>query len=202
MKKWWAPILVYLGVGIGLFFFRTAWSSLLTFHIAILVSLFLAKPEIPLKFLFKTNHIEWVVLSVLFCGSSGITLYFLWDKFGTADNLSALVQAMGLNTYTWPVFIAYFTLVNPFLEEYFWRAFLGSSTTEFHPSDFLYAGFHGLILMGKVQTSMIIYSLALLILAGWFWRQIMRADQGLLASVLGHMAADFTILMAVYWRLQ
>jgi hypothetical protein len=56
--------------------------------------------------------------------------------------------------------------------------------------------------MGKVQTSMIIYSLALLVLAGWFWRQIMRADQGLLASVLGHMAADFTILMAVYWRLQ
>lgn len=27
-----------------------------------------------------------------------------------------------------------------------------------------------------------------------------RADQGLLAPVLGHMAADFTILMAVYLR--
>jgi len=38
----------------------------------------------------------------------------------------------------------------------------------------------------------------LLILAGWFWRQIAREDQGLLAPVLGHMAADFTILMAVY----
>ena len=202
MKKWWAPILVYLGVGIGLFFFKTAWSSLLTFHLAILVSLFLAKPKIPLKFLFKTDHIEWVVLSVLFCGSSGITLYYLWEKFSISDDLVERVHALGLNADTWPIFIAYFTLVNPFLEEYFWRAFLGSNTTDFHPSDFLYAGFHGLILMDKVQTNMIIYSLALLVLAGWFWRQIMRADQGLLASVLGHMAADFTILMAVYWRLQ
>jgi hypothetical protein len=47
---------------------------------------------------------------------------------------------------------------------------------------------------------MVVYSLALLILGGWFWRQIARADQGLLAPVLGHMAADFTILMAVFLR--
>lgn len=39
-----------------------------------------------------------------------------------------------------------------------------------------------------------------LTLTGWFWRQLARADQGLLAPVLGHMAADFTILMAVYLR--
>ena len=67
-----------------------------------------------------------------------------------------------------------------------------------YPSDFLYAGFHGLVLMGKVQTGAVVYSLVVLVLAGWFWRQIARADEGLLAPVLGHMAADFTILMAVY----
>ena len=33
---------------------------------------------------------------------------------------------------------------------------------------------------------------------GWFWRQISREDEGLLAAVLGHMAADFSILFAVY----
>jgi hypothetical protein len=89
-------------------------------------------------------------------------------------------------------------LVNPFVEEYYWRGFLGNSTYSVYVSDFLYAGFHALILLGNVRTGSIIYSLFLLILAGWFWRQIAREDQGLLAPVLGHMAADFTILLAVY----
>ncbi len=62
----------------------------------------------------------------------------------------------------------------------------------------LYAGFHALILFNKTNTFSIIYALVLLVLAGWFWRQIFREDEGLLAPVLGHMAADFTILMTVY----
>ncbi len=150
---------------------------------------------------FTSTDIKWILISTLLCGSTGIILYFFWDKFGIANDLSAYAGAMGLNQFTWIPFITYFALVNPFLEEYFWRGYLGSITTNFNISDFLYAGFHGLILVNKVQTSMIVYSLALLILAGWFWRQIARADRGLLAPVLGHMAVDFSILMAVYWRL-
>ncbi|HEX5808781.1 MAG TPA: hypothetical protein VFY25_08965 [Anaerolineales bacterium] len=47
---------------------------------------------------------------------------------------------------------------------------------------------------------MIVYSLIVLVAAGWFWRQLARIDEGLLAPVLGHMAADLTILLAVYQR--
>jgi uncharacterized membrane protein len=96
------------------------------------------------------------------------------------------------------MFIAYFTLVNSFVEEYFWRGYLGSKTKSLHSSDFLYAGFHALILVNKVHTYSIIFALATLVLAGWFWRQIAREDEGLFAPVLGHMAADFTILLTVY----
>ena len=199
--KWIAPVFVYVAVGVGLFIFRTAWSSLLTFHIAILISLLIAKPNIPLSILFTGRDIQWILISILLCGSSGVTLYFFWDKFGIANDLAAHVEAMGLSASTWIPFITYFTLVNPLLEEYFWRGYLGSPSTNFYLSDFLYAGFHGLILLNKVQPSMIVYSLALLVLAGWFWRQIARTDGGLLAPVLGHMAADLTILLAVYLRL-
>jgi len=55
-----------------------------------------------------------------------------------------------------------------------------------------------LILIGMVGIDTIIFALFMLVLAGWLWRQIAREDHGLLAPVLGHMAADFTILMAVY----
>lgn len=198
--KWIAPALVYIVVALGLFVSRNAWSALLSFHLAILISLLISKPKTPIQILFVSHHIQWILISVLLCGSSGLTLYLLWDKFGISNDLLAHVATIGLNQSTWVPFIAYFTFANPLIEEYFWRGYLGSETTDFYISDFLYAGFHGLILLNHVQMNMVIYSLVLLVLAGWFWRQIARADGGLLASVLGHMVADFTILMAVYLR--
>jgi hypothetical protein len=67
-----------------------------------------------------------------------------------------------------------------------------------HISDFLYAGFHALILIHKVPIVSIFFAVAALALAGWFWRQLAREEGGgLLAPALGHMAADFTILVAI-----
>jgi len=196
--KWIAPTLAYLAVGIGLFVFHSAWGALLGFHAAIIVSLFIAKPNIPIKILLQNNKHNWVLFSVFLCGSSGVVLYFLWGVFGFANDLAEQVRALGLNTSNWIVFIAYFSLINPFIEEYFWRSWLGSKTKNLHISDFVYAGFHGLALINKVQTESILFVLCMLVLAGWFWRQVYREANGLLVPVLGHMAADFTILFAVY----
>lgn len=196
--KWLAPILPYLAVGIGLFWFHNGWIALLGFHLGILISLWLARPEVPFLILFKSHHGRLVALSILLCGSSGISLYFLRDSLGIVKDLPAQVESFGLTGWTWALFIIYFVLVNPLLEEYFWRGYLGSPTKGLFPSDVAYAGFHGLILIGKMQISSVIYSLLALVLAGWFWRQIAREDGGLLAPVLGHMAADFTIIMVIY----
>jgi membrane protease YdiL (CAAX protease family) len=132
--------------------------------------------------------------------SSGVTLFYLWDGFGFASDLPDQVQALGLSSSNWIPFIAYFALVNPLLEEYFWRGYLGNTSLNFTVSDFLYSGFHGMILVNKVQTGMLVYGLVVLVVAGWFWRQVARLDGGLLAPVLGHMAADLSILLAVYWK--
>lgn len=196
--KWLTPVLPYLAVAIGLFWVRHAFLTLIGFHLAILLSLRLARASVPVRILFKSKDLRRAVLNILLCGSSGVILYFFWRYFGVVRDLPAYLESLGLTGATWPFFIAYFALVNPFIEEYFWRGYLGSPARGFHPSDFLYAGFHALILISKVRTGAIIYSLTVLVLAGWFWRQIARADEGLLAPVLGHMAADFTILLAVY----
>jgi len=196
--KWIAPTLAYLAVGLGIFVLHSAWGALVGFHIAIVVSLLIVRPNIPISILLKSTNIKWIFLSMLLCGSSGISLYFLWDKFKFANDLPAQVESLGLNSATWLPFIAYFTLVNPFVEEYFWRGYFGNPTKNINRFDFVYSGFHALILIGKVHTSSMIFGLSVLVFAGWLWRQIARADHGLLAPVLGHMAADFTILLAVY----
>ncbi|MCL4259993.1 MAG: hypothetical protein KJZ52_05120, partial [Anaerolineales bacterium] len=73
-----------------------------------------------------------------------------------------------------------------------------SASKRLHISDFLYAGFHALILIRKVPSSSILFAVVALVGAGWLWRQIARKeDGGLLAPALGHMAADFTILMTI-----
>jgi membrane protease YdiL (CAAX protease family) len=196
--KWLTPVLPYLAVIAGLFWFRNAWAGLLGFHLGIVLSLLLARPRIPIRVLFQGDDIRWTILSILLCGSSGVSLYFLWSSFGVVSDLPAHLEAVGLTRSAWPLFITYFVLVNPLIEEYFWRGYLGSRARGLHISDFLYAGFHAFILMGNIKTGSILYSLVVLILVGWFWRQLARIDGGLLAPVLGHMAADFTILMAVY----
>jgi membrane protease YdiL (CAAX protease family) len=200
--KWIAPILAYLAVALGLFIVRNAWCALLGFHLAIIVSLVFTKPNIPIKALFTGRDIRFILPSVLLGAASGMILYFFWDEFGIVDDVSIQVEALGLNQANWAAFIAYFALANPLIEEYFWRGYLGSGTTTFYVSDFLYSGFHALILINKVPTGMIMYGLAVLVLAGWFWRQMAQAGRGLLAPVLGHMTADLTILLAVYLNLQ
>lgn len=199
--KWTAPVLVYLAVAVGIFQFHHAWGALVGFHIAILASLLIARPNIPVKTLFTNHNSKWTLLSVLLCGSSGITLYFLWNWFGAASDLPRQVASLGLNESNWIPFIMYFTLINPWVEEYFWRGYLGSASTKPYLSDFLYSGFHGLVLLSKVQATSIFFALTALVAAGWFWRQVARKDGGLLAPVLGHMAADLAILSAVYLRL-
>jgi hypothetical protein len=196
--KWIAPALAYLAVGLGLFVFHSAWGALLGFHVAIVASLWIAKPGIPISILFESRRLKWILLSLLLTGTSGVPLFFLWEWFRVAEDLPSQLASLGLNASTWLTFIAYFAAVNPFVEEYFWRGYLGSQTVRLYVSDLAYAGFHTLILIGRVPVSSIVFALAALTLAGWFWRQIARKDRGLRAPALGHLGADLTILLTVY----
>jgi hypothetical protein len=198
-KKWLTPILPYLAVWAGLFLFKSAWFTLIGFHVAILLALAVVQPNIPINVLFKSKSPKWILISILFCSTSGIGLYFLWNVFGVAHELPAQLQSIGLNSSSWFAFIAYFSLVNPFVEEYFWRGILGSGTKNLHIIDAVYAGYHTLVLWGRVHPASILFAVIILTSAGWLWRQFSRENGGLLAAVLGHMVADFSILMVIYW---
>jgi membrane protease YdiL (CAAX protease family) len=200
-KKWLAPLLPYLAVWAGIYLFNNAWFALIGFHVAILLTLAIAQPDIPIRILVTSNHPKWILGSVLVCSTSGVGLYFLWEVLKIAYDLPSYLQSIGLTSpASWMLFILYFSLVNPFIEEYFWRGYLGSKSKNLEITDLVYAGYHALILWGIVHPILVLFAVLILISAGWFWRQVAREDGGLLAAVLGHMAADFLILLAVYLK--
>lgn len=198
MKKILAPALPYLAVWMGMLLFNNAWAALLGFHLAILASLLMFRLTVPIEILFKSKYPKWIFASILFCSTSGIGLYFLWPVFGVSNNLSTQLLAMGLTPASWPWFLAYFSLVNPFVEEYFWRGVLGNDSLKPYFGDVVFAGYHAMILWGRVHLVFVLFAVSVLVSAGWLWRQISREDGGLLAAALGHAAADFTILFAIY----
>ena len=191
-------ILPYLAVWAGLFLFKSAWFTLIGFHVAILLALLVIRPSIPVSILFKSRSVKRILFSVLFCSTSGIGLFLLWNVFGVAPDLPEQLQVLGLNSISWFPFIGYFSLVNPFVEEYFWRGVLGSATRKLYIGDLIYAGYHAIILWGRVSPFSILFAVIILVSAGWLWRQLLRNDKGLLAAVLGHMVADFSILLTIY----
>jgi hypothetical protein len=198
--KWLTPILPYIAVSAGLYLFKSAWFALIGFHVAILIVLAIVHPNVPINILFKSKSLQWILINVLICSASGIGLHFLWNLFRIVPDLPAQLASMGLNSsISWLAFIAYFFLVNPFIEEYFWRGVLRSDSKKLYVGDLVYAGYHAVVLWGKVPTVVVLFAVITLTSAGWFWRQLSREDEGLLAAVLGHMVADFSILMVVYW---
>ena len=197
-KKWLTAILPYLAVWAGLFLFKSAWLALIGFHVAVLLGLVFVRLNTPINNLFKSKHPKCLLASVLFCSTSGIGLYYLWSIFGVANDLSTQLQSIGLTSSSWPLFIAYFSLVNPFIEEYFWRGILGSISKKLYIGDAVYAGYHALVLWGRAHPLSILFAVIIITSAGWLWRQMAREDGGLFAPVLGHMIADFTIILVVW----
>jgi len=196
--KWTAVALVYLSISIGFFWVRSAWVTLLGFHAAMIVSLIIARPNLSLLTLFKNTNPKWIIVSILPCALSGVCLYFLRSYFGFAPDLHAQLEAIGLTTQTWLPFIIYAVLVNPVIEEYFWRGYLGSAAKGLNIFDLVFASYHILVLIGKANLPAIVLIVIVLTFAAWCWRQIAHESGGLLAPVLGHMAADLTILLAIH----
>ena len=153
-KKWLLPILPYIAVVAGMYLFKNAWVALLGFHASILLMLAIVHPNIPINILFKSKSPKWILISVLVCGTSGFGLYFLWNMFGITPDLSAQLGSMGLKSSTsWLLFITYFSLVNPFIEEYFWRGYLGSNSKKLYIGDACLCGLSWAGLMGQGASS-------------------------------------------------
>jgi membrane protease YdiL (CAAX protease family) len=190
-KLFWV-ILPYLAVFLGMLTLRNAWAGLIGFHLALLPVLLLQRnPHAP-----GLAPVSWKILLPVGLGGAlgGVVIWMAWSLLGLPSHFGSQAQAVGLPCQTSLPFSLYLTLVNPALEELYWRGALGSPNPLPQLSDFLYAGYHFFVLFPFVSLPWILPSLLVLALAGWFWRLISWRTGSLLPAILSHALADASIL--------
>ncbi len=176
---------------------KSAWGALLGFHASLLPLVIINWRTVVPKLSAPIPNI--LLIPVAISGAlAGIGLLMIWPYAGIRDEFSSRVSALGLSGAIWLPFIIYFTLINPWLEEAYWRGTF--STPSRYPAliDLLFAGYHLIILSLFVNGLWMAIAFVILALAGWGWRQVSRYTGSLLPAVLAHSVADFSILLVMY----
>lgn len=199
IKKILPPIIPYITISIGLLVFNNTWLAILGYHIGMVVVILLSKTGIPIKQAYQGNK-GWITCITALVGvGGGILLYILWPLLSLPDGINLYTRSIGLNERTWPAFLLYFILINPLIEEYYWRGYLTSTTKGIMLNDLLFSGYHLIILAGHIETIWLFAVFFVLAIGAWFWRQMNRLNGGLLASTISHITADAAVMLTLYY---
>ncbi|MFC2038448.1 type II CAAX prenyl endopeptidase Rce1 family protein [Chloroflexota bacterium] len=198
-KKIIPPLIPYIAVSIGLLVFHNAWLAMLAYHAGMAAVLLSSKTPLSIRRFFHVKNYRIIFISALAGACGGILLYVLWPFLSVPDDINSYIVGIGLNDETWPLFLAYFILVNPLIEEYYWRGYLASGTRRLTVNDLLFSGYHLIVLGGQMETIWLAAVFIGLAAGGWLWRQLNRINGGLLASVVSHMAGDISVMLVIYF---
>ncbi len=198
IKKILPPVVPYLTIGIGLLVFHNAWMAILGYHAGMVAVMALSKTGVPLKQAFQCKRYWVLFIAALFGAGGGLLLNILWPLLSVPGDINSYIRSIGLNELTWPVFLAYFIIVNPLIEEYYWRGYLAGSGRGLELNDLLFSGYHVIVLAGQMTTIWLVVVFFALTIAAWLWREMNRLNGGLLASVISHVAADIAVILTIY----
>jgi membrane protease YdiL (CAAX protease family) len=115
------------------------------------------------------------------------------DTSSLASNLAEF-QLKGLS---WILFMPYFCLLHPVLEEMFWRGSPIGKPGDKNYRDILFGGYHVLVLAYFIKSEWVIISFFILAFVSWMWRVISYKTDGLLIAFLSHVLADSSIIIAL-----
>ncbi len=197
---WLSRFLPYFAVGLGFLGFQSAWLSLVGYHLGILTMFWLENGWERFRALRPVFHPGWAALAWISACLAGLLLYSGWDGLPLPGNVPAMLRQLGLTETNWPWFIAYFSLVNPWLEETYWRSRPIALAKLPIADDFWFAGYHLLILVRFVPGGWLLLGVMILAGAAWFWRQVFRQTGSTFIPAVAHLLADFSILTAIYFR--
>jgi uncharacterized protein len=197
-----AYLVPFVAVSIGLLIANNAWIAIILYHLGIGVFLILGKQGYRARELIMGGKLLPILLAIISGVAAGVILLAFANSIGLPNNLAALLAQQGLQGSGWTLFIIYYSLVNPFLEEYYWRGYLAESTKGITLSDICYAGYHPIVLSRYLSWPWLIFEFLILLAVAWAWRQIAQRYGGLIIPVMTHLAADLSLIIAIYILIQ
>jgi hypothetical protein len=198
----WRPLALavpYVTVPVGLYVLGSGWASMLLYHAGMVAVGLALGGSAQVRSLVR--GLAWLPLLLvgLACVASGPALYLLHPLLtGGAMPLAPSLGRLGLTGAVWLGFMIYYTLVNPFIEEWYWRGVLGSPSRLPVASDLAFAGYHAVVLVAFIPWFWAVLTAASLTGAAWLWRQIATRADGLLVPVVTHLLADLSIIVTAW----
>jgi len=196
-------ILPSIVVAVGLFYFECGWAAILLYHALIVVALlrarygFVGLPRVG-KDLLKIA--PFLIIAVLLLGKAAP------PELGRF--LDRVLAALHLSGAWWLLFIPYFALVNPLLEELYWRGLLGETSATPTWGDAAFALYHMIVLYKmyligwpwRAGYFCILAAIAFsaLMYAAWMWRKMAAAHGNLRLPIVSHAAADICIVLLAH----
>ena len=190
-------IVPYIAVGIGLYIFKSGWLAILLYHAGMGFFLILDQKSPPLRQMLQGWHKTWAWF-IPFCALGGIAIYLLWPWMQQSLDLNALLHKYGLAGWKWTVFLFYYSIIHPPLEQFYWRGYLGHPGREIRIEDFAFSGYHFFTMICFVQWRWALISCFVLTGIAWLWRQTARETGGLIIPILSHLTADISVIWFVH----
>lgn len=190
-------VLPYAGVLGGLVGLRSGWGAILGYHAGMLASLALGRGLGAFSLVGRGMSVVHLVVLGLVCALSGVLVHLLWPVMAVEGLVMVVgLASLGLVQGSWVGFIVYYCLVNPVMEEVYWRGWYAEDSVWPGPSDLLYAGYHGVVLWAFVGPGWVALAVVVVAGAGYVWRQVARRTGGLAVPVITHFVADVSIIAA------
>ena len=190
----------YIAVIIGLYLFSNAWVAVGLYHLGIFGLLLFFKYKIRNWFTLK---LTWnTLISTGFSALAGLLIFLLWDYIRIPTlNLTFYLTKVGLNKNCFGLFVIYFAAVHPVLEEMYWRGLMINLVKPPLLTDFCFAGYHSLVLLGFIRFEFIVASLVILMYVSMVWRYFIEKHNEYWTALFSHASADLSIILAVYLKL-
>ncbi len=195
--------LPYISILVGLYALHNAWVGILLYHFCIVLFLIFNRKSVSFSRVFAGFDARAFVPGLVVCLLAGPAVYVLWPFIRSGDGV--LVEWLALHHLTglaWLLFLPYFSVVHPLLEELLWRTITGRVTGYFSWIDLYFSGYHILVLFSLLRHAWLLLVFLILAASSAFWRIIARRSSGLVVPILTHTAADAGVILFAHLLLK
>lgn len=197
-----ASFIPYLAVWVGMILFRSAWLALGLYHAGIIAFLWYRRPiELPTR-IRSGFGLPLLIPTAAACALAAPIIYVLWPWLNRPEvPLRTWLNSYGLSGTAWTLFIPYFSIIHPILEEAHWRTLTDKPDRLLCWRDAAFAGYHLLVLGTLVRLPWLSLVFSALVIASSFWRWTAQRFGGYGLSIATHAIADAAVLGGALWVL-